>query len=796
MRLKSFRFAGRSLRRNPAVLVLVVCTLALGIGSTTAVFAVVDALLIRPPFPNADRIVEIWTERLSGGQMVPRLTDETLRALHAESRGTVRIEAYQFGGRTLTGAGDPVVVSAPAISPGLLPALGVAPVLGRLFNSEDGLGGTHVVLISEALWTSRFGRAADVIGRRLSLDGEPHTIVGVLPARFAFPERLVQVWLPLPLDSSTPTSGRAEVLAVLGGGATPTALNDYLRTVSVGLRARGLLEPDRQLVSADPMQRRWGRQFATALYAMLGAICLVLLVACVNVVNLQLARQADRELDFALQAAMGATAGQLALQVLIESAVLASLGAVGGWMLARVLLQVLLELAPERLTMVSDAANLDWTVMVFAGGVATLVCAAIGAVPAWRAGRADLVSVLKGQSSGGERRTSRWQSTLVVGQLAVALVLLTGAGLLLSSFVKLASVDPGFAPDHLLAFKIQLPEARYQAPGSSLNLVQQLKTLVEGIGGVSHATFCDNAPPMAGSIIIDGQPEVDGTPRDGASGLEWPASTVAPDYFSTMGIPLVDGHPFDRADPRDVVIVNDVIARRFWGHTSPIGHRFRLDPSQPWWTVVGVAKDVKAVGPDDRMGEGMELYYPYGPESRSHFFTLIVRGAGDESAVIQQVKARLWSLDAGAPVIEATSMNARLVESVAEPRFYLRLCITFAAMAVLLAGVGVYGTAVYWVTRRRRVFGIQMALGATRQHVVGIVLRRSAWLAAVGSTVGVAMSLAASTVLRSLLFETDARDPGILVAVTALLAALVVVATLVPALRASVVDPATVLRQD
>jgi putative ABC transport system permease protein len=600
----------------------------------------------------------------------------------------------------------------------------------------------------------------------------------------------------LPLDSPTPIAGRAQVLAVLDDGSTRIALNDCLRTVSRGLRARGLLEPDRQLVSADPIQRRWGRQFATALYAMLGAIGLVLLVACVNVVNLQLARQADRELDFALQAAMGATGAQLALQVLLESALLASLGAVGGWMVARVLLQVLLELAPERLTMVSDAANLDWTVVVFAGGVATLVCVAIGAVPAWRAGRADLVSMLKGQSSGGERRTSRWQSTLIVGQLALALVLLTGAGLLLSSFVKLLSVDPGFDPAHMLAFEIQLPEARYQAPGTSVNLLRQLTPLVERIDGVSHATFCDAAPPMAGSMILDGHPEVDGVPRDGASGLNWPASTVAPDYFSTMGIAMVEGRSFQRADPAEVVIVNDLLARRFWGHTSPIGHRFRLDASQPWRTVVGVTRDVKVVGPDDWMGEGMELYYPYPSDARSHFFTLLLRATGDESTVVRQVKALLWSLDAGVPVIEAKSMEERLGDSIAEPRFYLRLCVTFAGIAVLLAGVGVYGTAVYWVTRRRRVFGIQMALGATRQHIVGVVLRRSAWLAVVGGALGIALSLAASTVLRSLLFKTDSRDPGVLIAVTALLAALVVVASLIPALRASLLDPATVLRQD
>ena len=339
-------------------------------------------------------------------------------------------------------------------------------------------------------------------------------------------------------------------------------------------------------------------------------------------------------------------------------------------------------------------------------------------------------------------------------------MLLTGAGLLLRSFIRLINVEPGFDTANLLVFLVQLPDARYKAPGSSLMLFEELDALVEGVPGVRRATFSEGAPPTGGSFSFDIQPEAEGQGRREAPGLMLPHSRVAPDYFATMGIPLVEGRTFARDDPEDVVVVNDLLARRFWGTQSPVGRRFRLDPEEPWHTVVGVARDVKQMGLNDPMGDGMEVYFPYARATGARFFTFMVRVNGDEAAVVRQVKERLWSLDARLPVIEAATMDDRLGESVARPRFILRLVSAFAGIALLLAGVGVYGTAAYWVARRRRELGIRMALGATPRAILALVVGRSVRLAAWGCAIGLMASLAVTRVLGSLMFETSPREPA------------------------------------
>lgn len=797
MSSRAFRHTARSFRRNPGTLGLVVFTLALGTGGTTAVFGVVDALLIRPlPYPDSNRLLEVWTEQTPAGRRTPGLSGQAFQALREQSHIFSAVEAYQFGAATLTGDGEPALVSGPRVSPGLLHMLGVVPRLGRVFHEGDAVQGERVALISERLWTSRFGKADDVIGRRLSIDDEPHAIVGVLPARFAFPEQRADVWRPIVVNAQG-ISGRAQTVVMLRPETPRDAVNDQLKAISARLQNEAVLARDRRLVFEDLLQRRYGRQYGTALYVMFAAVGLVLLVACVNVTNLLLARATARQGEFALMGALGASRTQLVAQVMVESLGLAALGGVGGLLIARLLLATMLDLLPPQLTMLSAVAALDWRALAFAIGLSTVTCLAVGVLPALRVAGIDLIGGLKGQARGVvDRGSDKWQSALVIAQLALVLVLLTGAGLLLRSFIRLVNVEPGFDPTNLMVFEIQLPEGRYQAPGSSLTLFEELDRLVEAGSGVSRATFSEGAPPTGGSFSFDIRPEAEGRPNVDASGLKLPHSTVAPDYFATMGVPLVEGRSFARDDPMEVVIVNDLLARRFWGNESPVGRRFRLDSKEPWFTVVGVARDVKQMGLNDPMGDGMELYFPYQRATRARFFTLIVRATGSESTVVRQVKERLWTLDPGLPIIEAMTMEQRLVESVARPRFFLRLGSAFAGIAILLAGVGVYGTATYWVARRRRELGIRMALGATRKAVLALVIGRSVRLAAWGCAIGVAASLTVTRVLTSLLFETGAREPTILFGVTAVLAGLVLAACFLPALRASRVDPATVLRTE
>jgi putative ABC transport system permease protein len=793
---RDMRYAVRRLRKTPGVLALVTLALALGIGGMTAVFSMVDAALLRPlPYANAERLLAVEIQHIPSGRRTAALRGPVFQQLRAQGQFFSAVEGFQFGAATLIGEGPPILVSAPQISPGLLQTLGAVPLAGRLFHEGDAVPQARVALISEGLWTRRFGRAPDVIGRRLLLDEESYEIVGVLPARFAFPERLSEVWRPLAVATPGALSGFVQAIVMLPPDTGREAARARLDAISARLQDEAAVERDRGLVFDDLFQRRYGRQYSTALYAMFGAAMVVLLVACVNVTNLLLARAVARQSEFALTGALGASRARLFTQTIAESLALAAISAVAGWMVAHALLATFVNLLPPRMIMLSALPTLDLRTLIFAVCVATITCLAVGVLPALRIGRINLMSGLHGRIAGtADRQSERWQSALVVTQLALVLTLLTCAGLLLRSFARLINVDAGFDTRNLLTFAIQLPATgRYDVPGERLRLFEGLDSLVEGVPGVGAASFAEGLPPTGGSFSFDITPQAEGGIDVDAPGLRLAHTTVAPDYFSTMGIVLVEGRSF-RTDDEDVVIVNDVLARRYWAGQSPVGHRFRMDAGQPWLTVVGVASDVKQMGLDDPLGD-MELYLPYRREGTSRVFTFFVRTTGDHTAVTRMVHERLWTLDPGIPVIESMTMEERLFESVARPRFLLRLSLAFAALAMVLSGIGVYGTAAYSVTRRRREFAVRMAVGATQRSVLALVLKRGIRLAGCGCAIGLALSLMLTRLVTSLLFDTSPHEPVVLVSVTVFLAGLVMLACYVPAFRASRLDPARTLRE-
>jgi predicted permease len=787
-------YAARGLRRAPELLALVVLTLALGIGGTTAVFTVVDGLLMRPlPYPEPHRLVEVWTEEAPEGWKTPGLEGPVLRSLRSRSQAFEAVEAYQFGAATLTGAGEPDLVAAPRVTPGLLRLLGVAPRLGRLFDDDEARTGARVALIAEGLWRSRFGGSDDVLGRSLWIDDEPHVVVGVLPTGFAFPERTARVWRPLAPEGGT---GRVQTVVRLAAATSRESLAGLLEALSAQLREAGLLAADRRLVFEDLLQKRWGRRYATALLVMLGAVSLVLLVACVNVTLLLLIRASARRGELALRVALGAGRGQLAGQVLLESLALAVLGCLGGVLLARLLLAAILSLLPPRMMMLSTVAGLDGRALGFALALSGLVCLLVGALPALRVAGTDPISGLRGRAPGTvDRGAERGQFALVVAQLGLVFVLLAGAGLLLRSFVRLVNVDPGFETADLLVLGIQPSSARYRAPGASLRLLEKLETLVEADPAVLSASFSDGAPPSSGFTRADGL-EAEGGSRVVAAGLMLPSTCVAPDYFATMGIALVEGRTFARGDPEHAAVVSDGLARRLWGGEPALGRRFRLDPEAPWHTVIGVAKDVAAMGPGSSVGDGMELYRPFPRDVTSTWLTLLIRTDGSSATVLPRARERLRRLDDRLPILEATSMEQRLLESVARPRFFLRLAAAFAGIATLLAGVGVYGTIAHRVARRRHELGVRMALGATRADVVALLLGRGLRMAAAGSAIGAAVSFAVGRVLATLLFETSPHEPAVLAGIAALLSGLVMAASYLPARSGSRLDPSVVLRAE
>lgn len=790
---KDLTAALRSLRRAPSFACLVVLTLSLGIGATTAMFSVVDAVLLNPlPFANADRLSEIWT--VSGTSRRPGGSTAVVHALRHELAVFSAVEAYQFGAANVTGDGEPEIVGAPQLSPGLLSMLGPTPLLGRLFTHEDAAAG-GVVILSERFWAARYGSDPAIVGRVIEVDDRPHRVIGVLPNRFKFPEANADIWRPLDL-SATAKPARVQVTAVRAAGVTPEQANDRLQALSPALRDSAAIGKADSLTTDLLLQQRFARQSGRALYLMFGAVALVLLVACVNVTNLLLVRSSARHGELALMTALGAGRGQLVRSVLVESLVLAAAGCVGGLLLARGLLEVILGLVPPRLTFLNSAtAELEWRALLFAAAVASATCLVVGLLPAWRTARVDAIEGLKHRAQGViGSRDDWWQGVLVAGQLALVLVLLAGSGLLLRSFARLVAVDPGYDVDRLAVLEIQLQGQRYAAPGAAMAFMQELDRKVE-VGGIA-AAISGGVPPRGGGFSFDIQPEAEGGMPVDFTNITLPYSRVAPDYFATMGIAIVQGRTFEAAEPGDSVIVNEVLAKRFWGDVSPVGRRFRMDTKQPWWNVVGVAGDVKQMGPSDPIGEGMEFYLSFAPAGRNNFFALVIRSRANPAADLQIAKQRVWELDAKQPIVEAATMAERIGDSIAGPRFFLSLALAFAITAGLLAAIGVYGVSAYWVSRRRRELAIRVALGASREQVMAMVVTRSLRLATVGCVAGLVLAFWGARALESMLFETDARDPATLIAVTAALGLMAVVASTLPAVKASRVDPMSVLRAE
>ncbi len=791
----SMAYAWRSMRRSPGVLVLVVMTLALGIGGATAMFAVVDAMLLNPlPYANGDRLRELFIQ--SGpGDRNPYLEAAQVDAVRARSTIFQTVERLGMGAETLTD-GDPELVATPSLSPGFFEVLGASPILGRLFTAAEADGQEHVILISETLWRTRFGSAPDIVGRRIGIEGVPHEIVGVLPLRFAYPERTAALWHPLPVNHRNEAEmRRGTLVAVLRRGVTPDAAAEALRAVSASLRQHGALAAGETLVTVEPMHLRFAARNRTPLLVLLGAVLLVFTVACVNVAHLLLARATVREGEFAVMRALGASRTRVMGALFAEGLAVAVLGGLAGAAVARVLLATILASVPGQMQMLSAAiVGLDWRAFGFAAGLAGTTCLVVSLLPLLRIGRLDLVDALKGgaRSVAGDAH-ERWHRSMVVTQLALVLMLLVTSGLLLRSFTRLVAVSPGFEVGGLVVAQLQFPSKRYPRGSASLFMARLEERLIAA-PGISAVTISDSVPPDAGSLAMDVRPEAEGqTPRDIPS-LELPVATVSPSYFATLRIPLVQGRTFLPAEG-EAVVVNTVVARRFWGGRSPIGQRFRVDPSWRWMTVVGVVGDVKQMGPRDPYGEGMELYQLH-PSHSGRNLTLTARASGDTAAVIRQIRQELKTLDPLLALVEASTMEQRLADSIARPRFLLRLGWVFAMVAMLLAAVGVYGTTTYWVVRRQRELGVRMALGSSPGGLVRLVLGRALRLAGWAAAIGLGAALLFGGVLESMLFETAPHDPVVLLATVTTLVVLVLGACALPAIRASRVDPIRALRAE
>jgi predicted permease len=783
----------RNLGRAPAFTGLVVLTLALGIGATTAMFSVVDAVLINPlPFTKADRLVEVWTRFDEGAARAPGATSAIVSALRQEPGLFESVAAYQFGAGTLTDAGQPQLISFAGLSPSMFAIFPAVPVHGRLFTPSDVAGSDRVILISERLWSAHFGRDPAVIDRLVTIDDETHRIVGILPARFNFPESSVGAWRPIDVESPN-VRWRVQMVAILNDGVTAAQVDDRLKALTVSLRESGALPRGQSLVAQVPLQVRVGQRAATALYLLLGAVTVLLLVACVNVTTLLLVRASGRRSELALRVAIGAARSRLLRDAAVESLLLAITAAGLGLWLAAAFLPGMLGLAPENMLMLSSATGeLDRRAVAFAIAIASITCVMCTTLPAWRATRIDPIGALKQQT---ESATSLgddwWQGVLVSTQIALLVILLGTGGLLLRSFVKLTQVDVGFNPDGLATFEIQMPP-RYAKGGASRAFMRQVEQRVESSLGVP-ATIVSSIPIRSGGFSQDVRPEAEGLPRPPGT-LSLPVARVSADFFDVFGISILQGRTFVPEDGEDAIIINDVLARRYFGELSPVGRRFKTNTTQPWLTVVGVAADVKTMGPADAVGEGTEAYVPMGPDGDSSYLTLVVRSAG--AATTPHISGIIWDLDPRMPILASTTMREAIGDSIARPRFLATLSGAFTVAAVLIAAIGVYGVSAYWVARRRREFAIRLAVGASPDRLVAAVLGRGLRLAAIGTGIGLAVALGGARVMTSVLFAIDPRDPVTFGGICVLLVAIAIAACAVPAVRAARVDPMTTLRAE
>jgi len=802
MILKDIRYGIRSLVRNPAFTLIAIITLSLGIGANTAIFSVVNAVLLRPlPFADAERIVWLW-DTIPQLPTAPTSLPEFLD-WKEQNRSFEHLAAFQSGNMFVDAGDGTEDVPVGIVTPEMFSLFRVNPIIGRTFTKEETVIGQHrVAVLSHSMWQNRFGSDPNISGRTIQLNGRTYTIIGVMPAGFSFPGRTV-LWRPLPIDPADQDRGphylnvvgrlkadvtRAQAQADMSTLAARLSQQHPEKTSGHGVKIVGLTD----VVLGD---------IGPALFVLLGAVGFVLLIACANLANLMLARIGGREREIAVRTALGASRLRIVRQLLTESLLLAVAGGGVGLLLAIWAVSWLVSLSPDTIPRVNEI-SVDLRVAGFTLLVSVATGVLFGVVPALQASRTEFTDALKesGRTTAGVRK-QRLRSTLVVSEVALSLVLLVGAGLLIRSFAKLNQVDPGFNPEQVLTMGVSLLPNKYPEDQQVATFYSQLLERSATVPGVISVSATSGLP-VSGSdttdnFTIEGRPAI---AKEAEPLTEY--WVVTPRYFQSLGIPLLAGRDFSETDTKqspNVVVINDEFRRRHFGLENPLGHRLRLQGQErDPLLIVGVVGDSRNMGLDEQPRTAAYVPFLQDPLSKNlaRSLTIVAQTKSDPGAVAGSLRAVVTSMDKSVPVYSVKPMTEYLRDSLSRRRFSMVLLSTFSGVALVLAALGIYGVISYGVIQRTHEMGIRMALGAQRSDVLKLVLRQAMIVVLVGVGIGLLGSWALTRLMKSLLFNVSVTDPLTFAGIAVLMILIALLACLIPATRATKVDPLVALRHE
>ncbi|HEY3381812.1 MAG TPA: ABC transporter permease [Vicinamibacterales bacterium] len=799
--LQDLRYTARTLARTPGFTLTAISVIALGVGANTAAFSVADFVIVRPlPYADADRLVKLWEAPPDYNQLEvapPNYRDWKASATSFEAMG-----AYYGTAVNLVGEGDPQRLQASTVTADLLPILGVRPIIGRLFSAaEEREGATGTVVVSYGLWQTRFGGDAGLVGRRVLLDGTPRVVIGVMPQTFHFPNREVALWMPMGIERQNDddrTNNYWNVLARLRPGVTLTQARSDMGVVARRLQQQHPKELEKVGASVVLLREEYSSRSRLLLLALGGAAACVLLIACANLANLLLARALNRRKELLVRSALGSGRERLVRQWITESLILAALGGTLGVGLASAAVPLLAQLVPTTLP-IAQSPSVDLRVLLFAALVAALTGIGFGVLPAWRAaGMLDLGGLRDGARSGGGRR-ERARSVLVVTEVMASVVLLVSAGLLLRTLWNLQGTDAGFEPQGVLTLQTALPLPKYDSAARRAEFFRAVLTDVRAIPGVSGAAYITGLPMAMGGgvwpVTIPGESQGRVDAKSASSRY------ATPGYFASLGIPLRRGRDIsdeDSAERPFVAVVSESFARRYWPGGDPLGKRFTFGPGGTR-TIVGVVGDVRVRGPEQASEPQVYLPYRQVLDGQSPFYhprDMVIRTSIPASALVPTIRRIVSRVDPQQPISNVRPMSDVVAEKTAARSVQVRVLGAFAAIAFLLAAVGIHGLLSFAVSNRRHEIGVRIALGARRSAIVRMVMGQGVALAAAGVIPGLAIAYAAGRAMGSLLAGVEPGDAPTFAAAAALCVVMTLAGSLLPTLRALRVDPVAAFRSE